>query len=270
MKIAIAGKGGVGKTTLTARLGNSLALCGQDVWLIDADTATSLGQACGLSDAELPPPLAAQKELLHERTTAGNNSLLSLTPKVDDLPESLCVPLPVVGKCQQASKHGKKNLLLMGGLHHAGGGCACEANALLKALLAHLVLERKEWVLVDLEAGVEHLGRGTVASVDCLLIVAEPSRHSLNIAAQVGQMAMDMGLDKQVLVLNRATEEDKDVLTNLSMDGLPKDCIAIPPCTTLLASRLTSAAVLGLDERADAEVHSKMLELLRLCGFEAV
>ncbi len=268
MKIAIAGKGGVGKTTLCARLGNALALCGQDVWLIDADTATSLGEYCGLNDAELPPPLASQKELLHERTTAGNNSLLSLTPEVDDLPEALCVSLPVIGHDPKHSKHGKKNLLLMGGLHHAGGGCACEANALLKALLAHLVLEREEWVLVDLEAGVEHLGRGTVASVDYLLIVAEPSKHSLGIAAQIGRMAEEMGLEKQVLVLNKATEEDKALLSNLNIDGLPKTCVAIPPCGKLTQSRLSSTNVLGLDDTEDAKTHVKMLEILAACSIK--
>ncbi len=267
MKIAIAGKGGVGKTTLTARLGNSLALCGQNVWLVDADTATSLGQACGLSAEQLPIPLAAQRELLHSRTTVGEASLLSLTPKVDDLPEALCVDLPVVGHDPRYSEYGKKKLLLMGGLHHAGGGCACEANALLKALLAHLVLEREEWVLVDLEAGVEHLGRGTVASVDKLIIVAEPSQHSLNIAAQVGLMAQEMGLNKQVLVLNRATDDHSEKLSSLDIEGLPKARISIPPCATLMEQRLTSSAVLGLDPKNDAEVHEHMLRLLLACGY---
>ncbi len=268
MKIAIAGKGGVGKTTLTARLGNSLALCGQNVWLVDADTATSLGQACGLSDEQLPLPLAAQRELLHERTTVGDASLLSLTPKVDDLPEALSVPLPVIGNDPRYHEYGKKNLLLMGGLHHAGGGCACEANALLKALLAHLVLEREEWVLVDLEAGVEHLGRGTVASVDQLIIVAEPSKHSLGIAAQIGIMATEMGLNKQVLVLNKATEADKEALSSLNINGLPKTCINIPPCTKLMEQRLLSTSVLGLDANVDTEIHHNMLTLLKACGCE--
>ncbi len=265
MKIAIAGKGGVGKTTLTARLGNTLALCGQDVWLVDADTATSLGQACGLSNDQLPLPLAAQRELLHQRTTMGEASLLSLTPKVNDLPEALSVALPVIGHDPRFTQVGKKNLLLMGGLHHAGGGCACEANALLKALLAHLVLERKEWVLVDLEAGVEHLGRGTVASVDQLIIVAEPSKHSLGIAAQVGLMAAEMGLNKQVLVLNRATAKDVEVLSTLNIQGLPKTCINISPCTKLMEQRLTSTSVLGLDPATDMEVHEQILKLLKAC-----
>ncbi len=266
MKIAIAGKGGVGKTTLTARLGNTLALCGQNVWLVDADTATSLGQACGISAEQLPIPLAAQRELLHQRTTVGDASLLSLTPKVDDLPEALSVPLPVMGHDPRYTTQGKKNLLLMGGLHHAGGGCACEANALLKALLAHLVLERKEWVLVDLEAGVEHLGRGTVASVDKLIIVAEPSRHSLDIAAQVGLMAAEMGLDKQVLVLNRATDADNEMLSSLDINGLPKARIGIPICNKLMEQRLTSTSVLGLDSSTDTQVHEHMLRLLLACG----
>ncbi len=268
MKIAIAGKGGVGKSTLTAKLGNTLALCGQNVWLVDADTATSLGQACGLSAKQLPLPLAAQQELLHQRTTAGNASLLSLTPRVDDLPESLCVPLPIFGTDTRHTKQGKKNLLLMGGLHHAGGGCACEANALLKALLAHLVLERKEWVLVDLEAGVEHLGRGTVASVEQLLIVAEPSKHSLDIAAQIGLMATEMGLTKQLLVLNRATEDQKKSLQTLNIAGLPSTCITIPPCQHLMEQRLTSSAVLGFDDNIDAQSHKDMLALLKACGYE--
>ncbi|GFM38617.1 ATP-binding protein [Desulfovibrio psychrotolerans] len=203
MKLAVAGKGGVGKTTLTAWLADYLARSGQTVWMVDADTALSLGQASGLSRDQLPEPLAGRRDLIEQRIRAGG-TMLNLNPDVGDLPESLFVPVPLGGPALPGCTAGEKRLLVMGGLTAAGGGCACEANALLKALLAHLVLERREWVLVDLEAGVEHLGRGTVAHADGVIVVSEPSYRGLETAAEVGRMAAGLGLEQQLLVLNRA------------------------------------------------------------------
>ncbi len=265
MKIAIAGKGGVGKTTLTAWLGNTLALCGKKVWLVDADTASSLGQASGLKPHELPPAIASQEELLLERINPTNNDtagLISLTPMVEDLPEKLAVSLSIAGKEMSKDTLGSKNLLLMGGLHHANGGCACAANALLKALLAHLILERSEYVLVDLEAGVEHLGRGTIASVDILLIVAEPSFHSLNIAGQIATMAKDFCLDKQILVVNRLEEELETFQLPKEIDSLPNEYFLLPLYQELYDKRLRSASVLDLERENQENIYKKMLKLI--------
>ena len=189
MKLAVAGKGGVGKTSLTVWLGDYLARRGEEVWLVDADTALSLGQALGLPESEVPPPLILEKELIRERVGEG---FIHLNPAVDDLPERL------------AKKVGNLKLLVMGTIATAGGGCACSPNALLKALLAHLIIERRQWVIVDLEAGVEHLGRGTVQAVDGLVVVSEPSARSLQTAARISSLAQELGLTRQALVINRA------------------------------------------------------------------
>lgn len=239
MKIAFAGKGGVGKTTLCAWLGDYLARQGHDVILVDADTALSLGQASGLDQERLPVPLNAREDLVRERIGSG---YLRLNPDVSDLPGELSVDLPVTAA--SGSRPGRKRLLTMGSVTGAGDGCACAANALLKSVLAHLVLREKDYVLVDLEAGVEHLGRGTVAAVDALVVVSEPSRRSLETAARVGELAAGLGLDRQVLAVNRGLGEPE--LPRL--DGLPRRIVHIPAMPDLTGRQLEQASVLGLGD----------------------
>ncbi|GAB6111924.1 ATP-binding protein [Desulfomicrobium salsuginis] len=240
MKIAFAGKGGVGKTTLCAWLGDYLARQGHDVILVDADTALSLGQACGLEPGDLPVPLSAREDLIRERIGSG---FLSLTPDVSDLPGELGVDLPVAAA--EGVRPGRKRLLTMGSITGAGDGCACAANALLKSVLAHLVLRERSHVLVDLEAGVEHLGRGTVAAVDGLVVVSEPSRRSLETAARVGALAADLGLPRQVLAVNRVVGEPRLP----SLDGLPESVVYVPALASLSGRQLEQASVLELDDR---------------------
>ncbi|WP_419786516.1 ArsA-related P-loop ATPase [Pseudodesulfovibrio sp.] len=241
MKIALAGKGGVGKTSLTAWLADRLARQGRDVWMVDADTALSLGQASGLAPADLPEPLIRRGDLIRERIHEGG--FLNLNPDVDDLPESLAVDVPLGGAPEPGVTPGRKRLLVMGAVTNAGGGCACDANALLKALLAHLVMDADDWVLVDLEAGVEHLGRGTVAHVDGLVVVSEPSMRSLQTGAEVSRMARDLGLENQLLVLNRHAGGEPP-----AMEGLPDRIISVPPLPGLMERQMTDASVLGLPE----------------------
>ena len=245
MKIAFAGKGGVGKTTLAAWTADLLAGQGHDVWMVDADTALSLGQASGLDRDALPVPLIQREDLVRERIGSG---ILNLNPAVDDLPERLSVPVPGRGP-------GRKRLLVMGTVAGAGGGCACGANALLKALLSHLVLDRGEWVIVDLEAGVEHLGRGTVAAVDALVVVSEPSRRGLDTAAGIGTLAADLELTNQALAMNRfaggAVPE---------IPGLPPLVVSIPALDGLAQRQLTDSDVLGLPEQE--QVDALVMQLL--------
>lgn len=258
MKLAFAGKGGVGKTSLTAWVADWLARNGKTVWLIDADTALSLGQASGLSLDELPQPLICREDLVRERIHAGG--FLNLNPDVGDLPETLAVDVPLAGAVIDGVAPGRKRLIVMGAVTNAGGGCACDANALLKALLAHIVIDRDEWVLVDLEAGVEHLGRGTVAHVDGLVVVSEPSMRSLQTGAEVGRMASDLGLGNQALVINRFMGGEPPKL-----DGLPEWSIQIPPLPGLIDRQMMDASVLDLPE-ADV-LDGKVEELLRRLGF---
>jgi CO dehydrogenase maturation factor len=235
MKLAIAGKGGVGKTTLAAWLGDYLARQGREVWLVDADTALSLGAALGLPPGDLPAPLARDESLLRERV--GDGGFMNLNPAVEDLPERLRV------------RAGNLNLLVMGSVASAGGGCACQANALLKALLAHLIVDRDQWLLVDLEAGVEHLGRGTVAAADGLIVVSEPSHRGLDTAARIASLAADLGLTRQALVLNRARSAGPGGPDLPDIPGLPPLAAIIPSLASLEQRQLGAPSVLGLPER---------------------
>lgn len=240
MKIAIAGKGGVGKTSTSAWLADYLARQGKKVFLVDADTALSLGQASGLTKNALPTPLIQRQDLVKERIGAG---ILNLNPEVNDLPEALGVDLEIFGPIEKEG--GFKRLLVMGSVAQAGGGCACAANSLLKALLAHLVLERDEWVIVDLEAGVEHLGRGVVSNVDGLLVISEPSRRGLETAADIARLSADLGLTRQALVLNRFSGNG----TSIDIPYLPPLIASMPVLDSLVERQLESTSVMGLEEQ---------------------
>lgn len=244
MKLAFAGKGGVGKTTLAAWTADYLARQGKNVWMVDADTALSLGQASGLAPAELPEPLVLREDIIRERIGSG---IYSLSPEVSDLPSTIAVDVPL-SDGESCDQPGTKKLLVMGTVTGAGGGCACKANSLLKAVLAHLVLDQDDWVLVDLEAGVEHLGRGTVAGVDGLVIVTEPSKRSLDTGADISAMAKELGLSNQLLVVNRF--DGNDVPKN---DGLPETCLTMPSITELVYTQLHSGTVTGLNVQEDID-----------------
>jgi CO dehydrogenase maturation factor len=255
MKLAFAGKGGVGKTTLTAWVADYLAAQGKDVWLVDADTALSLGQASGLAREALPEPLIRRDDLIRERIGSG---MLHLNPDVSDLPESVSVDVPLGQAPQKGVTPGRKRLLVMGSVNGAGGGCACEANALLKALLANLIIERDEWVLVDLEAGVEHLGRGTVASADGLVVVSEPSRRGLDTAADIAKLGRELGLTNQVLVLNRAERTALPPIQNL-----PERTLFMPELPELKAKQLSDPDVVTLtDHTLPDEIAQSLLKAL--------
>ena len=182
-------------------------------------------------------------DLINTRVGTG---LINLNPDVKDLPSKL------------AKTKGRKHLLVMGGISTAGGGCACSANSLVKALLAHFFIEAKdEWILVDLEAGVEHLGRGTVQSVDGLIIVSEPSFRSLNTAVEISTFAKQLKLEKQVLVINRNSTS----LSEIQKDNLPTIVSSIPSLEGLVDRQLSSGSVLDLPEQKEIdEICKKIIE----------
>ncbi len=246
MKLAFAGKGGVGKTSVTAWMADWLARNGHNVWMIDADTALSLGQASGLDPDSLPQPIISRKDLVRDRIHEGG--FLNLNPDIGDLPDDLAVDIPLSSAPLPGIIPGRKRLLVMGGLTNAGGGCACDANALLKALLAHVVMDSDDCVLVDLEAGVEHLGRGTVTYVDGLVIVSEPSMRSFQTASDVARMGMELGLDNQVMVVNRYQGGNPPELPSL-----PKWHITIPPFQGLIERQMTDGNVLNLPESGEID-----------------
>ena len=204
MKIAISGKGGVGKTTFASFLVKALADQGKKVLAIDADPDANLAQALGVKESEGITPIAKMKELIEERTEAkvgSMGSFFKLNPKVDDLPEKLSVKVDGI------------RVMVLGGVKKGGAGCICPESTLLKSLVRHLVLARDEVVILDMEAGLEHLGRGTAMAVDRLVVVVEPGRRSIETAFQIRKLAEDIGVKKLSLVGNKIrSEKDREFL----------------------------------------------------------
>jgi len=204
MKLAVSGKGGVGKTTFAALLIRTLDQQGKHVLAIDADPDANLAAAVGVPDAEKITPIAEMKELIFERTEAQPGSIggfFKLNPKVDDLPDALSARL------------GNIKLMRLGGVKKGGGGCICPESTLLKALITHVVLARDEVVVMDMEAGIEHLGRATASAVDRLLVVVEPGRRSIDTAGHIRQLASEIGLNQIAVVANKIRgPKDKEFL----------------------------------------------------------
>ena len=208
MKIAVSGKGGVGKTTLCAYLAQVYKNRGMRVIAVDADPDANLAQALGFENADEIVPIAEMKELIEERTGAKPGSFggfFRMNPKVDDLPDRLSL-----------EKNGIR-LLVMGTVKTGGSGCVCPESVLLKNLIQHLFLERKDVVIMDMEAGLEHLGRATAFAVDLMLVVVEPGQRSIETAKSIHKLAKDIGI-KKVAVAGcklRSDEEAKIIKKNL-------------------------------------------------------
>jgi len=197
VKIAIGGKGGVGKTTVCAIWAQLFAESGLDVLAIDADPNTTLASAFGLISQQCPEPLISMKQLIAERTGTGKDAVgayFRLNPKVSDLPEKYWL-----------ETNGLK-LLTLGAITQAGAGCACPEGAFLKALLTHTILQRQELVLVDLAAGVEFMGRASVQGIDAFVAVVEPGGRSIETANNITKMAKELGIGCVGTIVNKIAE----------------------------------------------------------------
>jgi CO dehydrogenase maturation factor len=211
MKIAVSGKGGVGKTTLSSLLARYWARKGYRVLAVDADPDANLGSALGIDTNGLTP-IAKMEDLIYERTESKKGTVggfFKMNPKVDDLPEAL-------GR----EKDGVR-LLVMGTVKKGGGGCICPESVLLKALINHLVLYEKDLVIMDMEAGIEHLGRGTAQGVDRLLIVVEPGQRSIETAEKVRQLTQDIGLKNISAVGSKVRNVDQEKFLKDNLGEIP-------------------------------------------------
>jgi len=196
MKIAVTGKGGVGKTSVAAGLVLFFKGQGKKVIAIDADPDANLAATLGFSASQRPSPIAELKKIILERT-GEVGAFFKLNPKVDDIPDKF------------SAKLGNITLIEMGTVKKGGAGCVCPESAFLKALLSHIFLNRDEVVVVDMEAGIEHLGRGTAQSVEKFLIVVEPNNTSLDTARKIESLAKGLGI-KDISVIGNKIRSDED------------------------------------------------------------
>jgi CO dehydrogenase maturation factor len=211
-RIAVGGKGGVGKTTVCSVLSQLFQKDGFDVLAIDADSDTNLASALGIPEAQAPEPLIGMKSLIAERTGTGKDAVgayFRMNPDVSDLPEKYWRQI-----------NGLK-LLVLGGIKQAGAGCACSEGAFLKALLTHIILKREEMVLVDLDAGVECMGRSSIEGIDALVVVVEPGSRSIETALSISQMAKKLNIKQVAAIANKITESQQVNEISSQLNGIP-------------------------------------------------
>ncbi len=251
MKIAVSGKGGVGKTTFSSLLIRSFNDAGKHVLAIDADPDANLAAALGIAGGREITPISEMKDLIFERTEAQPGTVggfFKLNPKVDDLPEALSARLDNI------------KLMRLGGVKKGGAGCICPESTLLRALVTHIVLARDEVVVMDMEAGIEHLGRATAQSVDKLIVVVEPGRRSIDTAHNIQRLASEIHLSKVALVGNKIRgDKDRAFLEKHLADF---DILGfLPYDDQLIEADLEDRAPYETDSPAVQQVQSMITEL---------
>ena len=246
IKVAVAGKGGVGKTTIAGTLARLFARDGHSVIAVDADPAMNLKFALGIK--ENPPPLSELKDLIFERTGAYTRTgVYKLNPKVDDI----------------VTKYGAKGpdgvtLLVMGTIEKGGTGCTCPENAFLRSVLRH-VLFKEHTVIMDMEAGIEHLGRGTARGVDIMLTVVEPGMRSVETVGRIKKLGGDIGIKNIVAVINKVTDLEVVKRIETKLEGMNIPLLELIPYEeALIKADMESKA--PLDTGGEAVEHIKAIK----------
>ena len=224
MKLAISGKGGVGKSTLAAAISLLVARRGRRVLAVDADPDANLASALGISQAESEEivPVAERKSLIEQRTGAKvkqYGQIFKINPDVSDIAEICAIDRDGV------------SLIVLGAVAAGGGGCACPESVLLKALVTDLVLYKDEALVLDMEAGIEHLGRGTARGVDAMVVVVEPGKRSIDCATRIHRMAGEIGLENVVAVANKVVSEDDEKFVRDQLARVGIDIVGVIPFT---------------------------------------
>ena len=227
MKIAVSGKGGVGKTLLAGGLAFSFANKGLKTIAIDADPSPNLALTLGLSaeEARRIVPISENKELIDSKTNTGYSGIFRLSFKVDDVVRDFSIRTPL-----------GVDLIVMGTVKSVGSGCMCAANAVIRALLRHLVVESNEVVILDMEAGVEHMGRGTARHVDAILVVTDASIKSLETANHIYKLATKAGMKQVFLIGNKVEDESQEKIIRDFANGNGLDVLGFVPFDSTIAN----------------------------------
>jgi CO dehydrogenase maturation factor len=255
MKIAITGKGGVGKTTLSGTLACILSQH-YKVFAIDADPDMNLASSLGIT--EPITPISKMKGLIKERTGAESGSsfgeVFKMNPKISDLPESLSI---------NYDDKGNLKLLVMGTVDKGGEGCVCPASVLLKALLRNLILKKDEIVILDMEAGIEHLGRKTAEAVDLMIIVVEPGLKSIETAERIKKLAADIGIPKIACVINKVSNEAEENFVVQKLKEIGLDVIgSIPRDENVIKADMEGQPLVNYPESTAFKSIEKIAEII--------
>ena len=244
MKLAVTGKGGVGKTTVSALIANSLHAEGRRVVAIDADPDSNLMACLGYPHPERVKPLIELKDLIEKRTGVKPGTIggmFRMNPRVDDIPEKYAVDI------------GGIKVLVAGAVKKGGAGCYCPENAFIRTLVSSLLLDDNTDLVLDMEAGVEHLGRGTASAVDWLLVVVEPGKRSVETALRIKKIASDLKLERVCAVGNKIQSSKDKILLTQSLSGIDFAGF-VPYDIQLVKAELEGRSVYGASRAADNAV----------------
>ncbi len=251
MKLAVTGKGGVGKSTLVAMIARVLRDAGKKVLAVDADPDMNLAAILNVPDSEKITPIIEMKEMIAERTGTEVDKpapFFKMNPKVNDIPDKYCIDFEGI------------KLLVMGTVRKGGGGCACPENNFLKTLITHLVISGEEWVLLDMEAGIEHLGRGTALGVDHMLVVVEPSRASTDTALRIQELSEDIKIKKVSVIGNKIQGPEEEQFIREHINGIQLSGV-IPQSDEIRKINVGASTIMELDGGTLAPVKALLTTL---------